>query len=44
MTATPAAQAKVDLVALANERMQKNPSLTYTTAFAAVMKEHPEVK
>ena len=44
VTATPAAQAKVDLVALANERMQKNPSLTYTTAFAAVMKEHPEVK
>ncbi len=44
VTQTPAAQAKVDLVALANERMQKNPSLTYPAAFAAVMKEHPEVK
>ncbi len=34
----------VDLVALANERMQKNPGMSYTVAFAAVMKEHPEVK
>lgn len=40
----PASAGKVDLVALANERMQKNPSLTYPAAFAAVMKEHPEVK
>ena len=40
----PASAGKVDLVALANERMQKHPGMTYTTAFAAVMKEHPEVK
>ena len=33
-----------NLVALANERMAKNPGMTYTTAFALVMKEHPEVK
>ena len=44
VTATPGKTAGVDLVALANERMQKNPSLTYPAAFAAVMKEHPEVK
>ena len=44
VTQTPGEQSKVDLVALANERMQKNPSLTYSAAFAAVMKEHPEVK
>ena len=44
VTQTPGAQAKVDLVALANERMQKHLGMTYTTAFAAVMKEHPEVK
>ena len=45
VTQTPAAaQAKVDLVALANERMQKHPGMTYPAAFAAVMKEHPEVK
>ena len=41
---TPGKSGAVDLVALANERMQKNPSLTYPAAFAAVMKEHPEVK
>ena len=41
---TPAKTADVNLVALANERMAKNPGMTYTTAFAAVMKEHPEVK
>ena len=34
----------VDLVALANERMAKNPSMTYSAAFALVMKEHPEIK
>lgn len=33
-----------NLVALANERMAKNPGMNYTTAFALVMKEHPEVK
>ena len=44
VSATPGKQAGVDLVALANERMSKNPTLTYTAAFAAVMKEHPEVK
>ena len=44
VSATPGNQAQVDLVALANERMSKNPTLTYTAAFAAVMKEHPEVK
>ena len=33
-----------NLVSLANERMAKNPGMTYTTAFALVMKEHPEVK
>ena len=44
VTQKPGEQTKVDLVALANERMQKNPSLTYPAAFAAVMKEHPEVK
>lgn len=37
-------EAKVDLVALANERMAKRPGMTYTTAFAEVMREHPEVK
>lgn len=41
---TPAKTDAVNLVALANERMAKNPGMTYTTAFAAVMKEHPEVK
>lgn len=41
---TPAKTAGVNLVALANERMSKNPGMTYTTAFAQVMKEHPEVK
>lgn len=34
----------INLVSLANERMTKNPGMTYTTAFALVMKEHPEVK
>jgi hypothetical protein len=34
----------VDLVALANERMAKHPGMTYTTAFAQIMQEHPEVK
>ena len=42
--ATPGAAAKIDLVALANEKMRKNPSMTYSAAFAAAMKEHPEVK
>lgn len=41
---TPAQAANVNLVALANERMSKNPGMTYTTAFAQVMKEHPEIK
>ena len=44
VTQTPGEQSKVDLVALANERMQKHPGMSYATAFAAVMKEHPEVK
>ena len=34
----------LDLVALANERMAKHPGMTYMTAFAQVMAEHPEVK
>ena len=42
--ATPANAAKADLVALANERMSKHPGMTYTAAFAEVMKEHPEIK
>ena len=42
--ATPGEAAKVDLVALANERMAKHPGMTYPAAFAQVMKEHPEVK
>ena len=41
---TPEKTDAVNLVALANERMAKNPGMTYTTAFALVMKEHPEVK
>lgn len=41
---TPAGRSAVNLVALANEKMQKNPGLTYTAAFAQAMKEHPEVK
>ena len=41
---TPQKSHDLNLVALANERMAKNPGMTYTTAFAAVMKEHPEVK
>ena len=41
---TPAKTADVNLVALANERMKKNPGMSYTTAFAQVMSEHPEVK
>ena len=40
----PASAGMVDLVALANERMAKNPSMTYSAAFALVMKEHPEVR
>ena len=44
VTTTPGKQNPVDLVALANERMAKHPGMTYTTAFAEVMKEHPEVK
>ena len=44
VTQTPGEQTKVDLVALANERMAKHPGMTYPAAFAAVMKEHPEVK
>lgn len=40
----PGKSGAVDLVALANERMAKRPGLTYTAAFAEVMKEHPEVK
>ena len=42
--AAPGRQASVDLVALANEKMRKNPSMTYSAAFAAAMAEHPEVK
>lgn len=41
---TPAAQGAPDLVALANERMKQNPSLTYSAAFCQVRAEHPEVK
>ncbi len=41
---TPGKSGAVDLVALANERMAKRPGMTYTAAFAEVMKEHPEVK
>ena len=41
---TPAAQGAPDLVALANERMKLNPSLTYSAAFCQVRAEHPEVK
>lgn len=44
VTATPGTAAKVDLVALANEKMKSNPSMTYNAAFAEAMKEHPEVK
>ncbi len=44
VTAAPVKQNPVDLVALANECMAKHPGMTYTTAFAEVMKEHPEVK
>lgn len=44
VTQTPGEQSKVDLVALANERMAKHPGMAYSAAFAAVMKEHPEVK
>ena len=40
----PGRQANVDLVALANERMRNHPGMTYTAAFAEVMREHPEVK
>ena len=40
----PQKSCDINLVALANERMAKNPGMTYTTAFALVMKEHPEVK
>ena len=42
--AAPDRRASVDLVALANEKMGKNPSMSYSAAFAAAMKEHPEVK
>ena len=41
---TPGKSGAVDLVALANERMANRPGMTYTAAFAEVMKEHPEVK
>lgn len=41
---SPGKPGAVDLVALANERMAKRPGMTYTAAFAEVMKEHPEVK
>ena len=41
---TPPKSNDINLVALANERMSKNPGMTYTAAFAQVMKEHPEVK
>lgn len=44
VTTTPSKTAKVDLVALANERMSKHPGMTYPAAFAQVMQEHPEVK
>ena len=40
----PQKSCDLNLVSLANERMAKNPGMTYTTAFALVMKEHPEVK
>lgn len=40
----PQKSCDLNLVALANERLAKNPGMTYTTAFALVMKEHPEVK
>ena len=39
-----AAGAKPDLVALANEKMKARPGLSYTSAFAQAMQEHPEVK
>ncbi len=42
--ATTGAGAKVNLVALANERMKSTPGLNYMTAFAQVTKEHPEIK
>lgn len=35
---------RLDLVALANERMAKHAGMDYMTAFAQVMAEHPEVK
>lgn len=38
------AEGRIDLVAIANEKMRKNPGLSYTAAFAQAMKEHPEVK
>ena len=41
---TPQKANDLNLVALANERMAKNPGMSYMTAFAEVMKEHPEVK
>ena len=44
VTPANAAGSKPDLVALANERMKARPGLSYTSAFAQVMKEHPEVK
>ena len=40
----PGKTASVDLVAITNEKMRKNPSMTYSAAFAAAMAEHPEVK
>ena len=44
VTPANAAGTKPDLVALANERMKARPGLSYTSAFAQVMREHPEVK
>lgn len=40
----PGRSGKLDYVALANEKMAKNPGMSYTTAFCAVMREHPENK
>lgn len=39
-----AGEQRVDLVAIANEKMRQNPGLGYNAAFSQAMKEHPEVK
>lgn len=41
--ATRGGDIAINLVSLANELMKKNPGMTYTTAFAQVMKDHPEI-